>query len=60
MSKIAGASLIGFCAVSFGADKANLTPMASQIAGFVGAFVGTLVAQRRRSAAPAEQKPPTK
>ena len=49
MTKIAGASLIGFCAVSIGADKVNLNPMTSQIAGFVGAFLGSLVAQRRRS-----------
>ena len=52
MTKIAGASLIGFCAVSFGADKINLTPAASQLAGFVGAFLGSLAAQRRRTSKP--------
>lgn len=49
MTKIAGASLIGFCAVSLGADKVNLNPVASQLAGFAGAFLGSLVAQHRRS-----------
>lgn len=57
MTKIAGASLIGFCAVSFGADKANLNPMASQVAGFIGAFLGTLAAQRRSRLFRDEQKP---
>lgn len=46
ISKIAGASLLGFCAVSLGVDKANLAPVVSQTAGFVGAFVGSLAAQR--------------
>ena len=52
--KIAGLSLAGFVAASIGADKVNLNPLASQIAGFVGAFVGTLVGRRRevRRAAP--------
>ncbi len=48
MTKIAGAGLIGFCAVSLGADKVNLTPMASQLAGFAGAFLGSLAAQRQQ------------
>jgi hypothetical protein len=47
MSKIAGAGLLGFCAVSLGMDKANLAPVASQVAGFVGAFLGSMAAQRR-------------
>ncbi|MGA2596884.1 MAG: hypothetical protein ABSH09_07805 [Bryobacteraceae bacterium] len=51
MTKIAGAGLIGFCAVSLGADKVNLTPMASQFAGFVGAFLGSLAAQRQQKSA---------
>ena len=46
--KIAGLSLVGFCAVSIGADRANVGPMASQIAGFCGAFLGALVAKRRK------------
>ena len=48
ISKIAGASLLGFCAVSLGVDKANLGPAASQAAGFVGAFLGSIAAQRRQ------------
>jgi hypothetical protein len=47
ISKIAGASLLGFCAVSLGVDKANLAPVAWQVAGFVGAFLGSMAAQRR-------------
>jgi hypothetical protein len=45
--KIAGLSLIGFCAVSLGADRANVGPVFSQLAGFGGAFLGALAAQRR-------------
>jgi uncharacterized membrane protein YeaQ/YmgE (transglycosylase-associated protein family) len=45
--KVAGLSLIGFCAVSLGMDRANVGPLASQVAGFCGAFVGALVAQKR-------------
>jgi uncharacterized membrane protein YeaQ/YmgE (transglycosylase-associated protein family) len=45
--KVAGLSLIGFCAVSMGMDRANIGPLASQIAGFCGAFAGALVAQKR-------------
>jgi hypothetical protein len=47
IAKIAGASLAGFCAVSLAADKVNVAPMLSQAAGFVGAFLGSLVASRR-------------
>jgi len=47
ISKIAGLSLAGVVAASIAADKANLGPVASQIAGFAGAFIGTLVARRR-------------
>jgi hypothetical protein len=50
--KVAGLSLIGFCAVSLGVDRANVGPVISQLAGFGGAFLGALVAQKRvRSAA---------
>lgn len=56
MTKIAGASLLGFCALSLGADKVNLTPMASQLAGFVGAFLGSLAAQRHRSPPKQEER----
>src|SRR5690348_4863803 len=47
ITKVAGAGLLGFCAVSLAADKVNLTPVVSQIAGFAGAFVGSLVAKMR-------------
>jgi uncharacterized membrane protein YeaQ/YmgE (transglycosylase-associated protein family) len=50
--KVAGLSLIGFCAVSMGMDRANVGPLASQVAGFCGAFVGALVAQKRARSAP--------
>jgi uncharacterized membrane protein YeaQ/YmgE (transglycosylase-associated protein family) len=57
--KVAGLSLIGFCAVSMGMDRANVGPLASQVAGFCGAFVGALVAQKRArfAARPAEDEP---
>jgi len=59
--KVAGLSLIGFCAVSLGMDRANVGPLASQVAGFCGAFVGALVAQKRaRSAAPRNHNTETK
>jgi hypothetical protein len=45
--KVAGLSLVGFCAVSLGVDRANVGPVVSQLAGFGGAFLGALVAQRR-------------
>src|SRR5437660_6233475 len=47
LSKIAGAGFIGFCALSLAADTVDLNPMASQVAGFIGAFLGSLVAGRR-------------
>jgi hypothetical protein len=47
LSKIAGIGLIGFCAASIAADKANLGPTLSQAAGFAGAFLDSLVAGRR-------------
>jgi len=46
--KVAGLSLLGFCAVSIGVDRANIGPVASQVAGFCGAFLGALAAQRRK------------
>jgi uncharacterized membrane protein YeaQ/YmgE (transglycosylase-associated protein family) len=48
MYKVAGLSLIGFCAVSMGMDRANVGPVASQVAGFCGAFIGAVMAQRRK------------
>jgi hypothetical protein len=48
MAKIAGVSLTGFVAASFLADKVQLNPAASQLAGFAGAFLGTLIAGRRK------------
>ena len=47
IAKIAGLSFAGSVAASIVADKGNLNPLASQIAGFAGAFVGTLVGRRR-------------
>ena len=54
ITKVAGAGLFGFVAVSLASDKANLAPLVSQIAGFAGAFVGSLVAKRRTKKNPAE------
>jgi hypothetical protein len=48
IAKIAGLSLAGFVAASMVADKVNLNPLASQVAGFAGAFLGTLAGRRRR------------
>ena len=59
ISKIAGLSLAGVVVASIAADKANLGPVASQIAGFAGAFIGTLVA-RRRSSKKTDQPPTLK
>ena len=47
IAKIAGLSFVGFVAASIVADKVNLNPLSSQIAGFAGAFFGTLVGRRR-------------
>ena len=62
ITKIAGLSLAGFVAASIVADKVNLNPLASQIAGFAGAFFGTLVSRRRaarRIATPQGQRDKT-
>jgi outer membrane lipoprotein SlyB len=48
--KVAGLSLIGFAAASIGIDRANVGPIASQVAGFCGAFAGALIAQKRKRA----------
>jgi hypothetical protein len=45
--KVAGLSLVGFCAVSLAADKVALSAGASQLAGYCGAFLGALVARGR-------------
>jgi hypothetical protein len=56
ITKIAGLSLAGFVASTVLADKINPNPLVSQVAGFTGAFLGTLVggwrARRRPSSAP--------
>jgi hypothetical protein len=57
IAKIAGLSLTGVVVASIAADKANLGPVASQIAGFAGAFVGSLVASRRKSQETPAQPP---
>jgi hypothetical protein len=51
---VAGLSFVGFCAASLIADRVNLNPMVSQVAGFVGAFAGALVARGR-----SQHKPPS-
>jgi uncharacterized membrane protein YeaQ/YmgE (transglycosylase-associated protein family) len=53
--RVAGFSFIGFCAVSMGVDRVNIGPVASQIAGFCGAFVGGWVGARRRRVARSEE-----
>jgi hypothetical protein len=45
--KVAGLSFVGFCAVSFAADKVAFGPEAAQIAGYCGAFLGALVGRGR-------------
>lgn len=56
--KVAGLSLVGFCAVSIGVDRANIGPIASQIAGFCGAFLGGIAAQRRSRSLEGSSSPP--
>jgi len=55
--KTAGYGFLGFCAVSLLADKVDLNPMASQVAGFAGAFIGTLVGPRMRKRSRPSQEP---
>ena len=54
--KVAGLSLVGFCAVSLGADRTNIGPVASQLAGFCGAFLGGWVGSRRKRKTAGEHK----
>ena len=56
--KVAGLSLVGFCAVSIGVDRANIGPIATQVAGFCGAFLGGWVGSRRRHQEQAEEPEP--
>ena len=60
--KVAGLSLIGFCAISVAADRVNLGPIASEVAGFCGAFLGALAGRRsnQRQKLPASQSADTK
>ena len=46
ISKIAGLSLAGLVVASVAADKVNIGPVASQVAGFAGAFIGSLIGRR--------------
>lgn len=57
--RIAGLSLLGFCAVSIGVDRADIGPVAQQVAGFCGAFAGALAGRirRREPASPPPQEP---
>ena len=50
MTKIAGASLLGFVVVSIAADKISLNPALSQFAGLLGGLVGSLLSPGRRRA----------
>ena len=45
--KTAGLSFAGYALASIFADKLPLNPAVTQVAGFVGAFLGTLVAPWR-------------
>jgi hypothetical protein len=56
ITKVAGASLVGFLAISVAADKLNAAASAAQVAGFVGAFLGSLAATRRTRK---DAEPPT-
>ena len=49
ITKIAGATLAGFVVASVAADKVNLGPVLSQVAGFAGAFAGTMLGRRRKN-----------
>jgi len=48
MTKIAGASLLGFVVVSIAADKISLNPALSQLAGLLGGLAGSLLRPGRR------------
>jgi hypothetical protein len=48
ITKVAGAGLVGFLAISVAADKMNAAQHVAQIAGFVGAFLGSLAAGRQQ------------
>jgi hypothetical protein len=51
ISKIAGISFVGFVVATIAADKVNLGPVVSQLAGVLGGFAGTLVGRRRERGA---------
>lgn len=44
--KVAGFSLVGFCAVSVAADRMKLGTIVSEIVGFCGAFLGAWAGRR--------------
>ncbi len=46
--KIAGFSLVGFCAVAAAASKLPIGVNTAQIAGFCGAFAGALAGRYRK------------
>jgi hypothetical protein len=65
MWKVAGWGLLGFCAVSVAADRVSVGPVASEVAGLCGAFLGAWAGRRSNpqqnaaaadAAVPAEHK----
>ncbi len=50
--KIAGVAFASFIVTAFAATKFDLSPATSQLAGFVGALLGSLVAKGRRPKRP--------
>ena len=56
--KIAGVAFVGFIATAFAATKFDFSPATSQMAGFVGALLGSLVANVRRPKRSRDPKTP--
>ncbi len=46
--KIAGVAFVGFVATAFAATKFDFSPATSQLAGFLGAALGSLAANLQR------------
>lgn len=56
ISKIAGFSFAGFVVATVVADKVNLNSNLAQLAGFAGAFAGTLMGRLRKQEPAVESK----